>query len=70
MVCRNRRLQGELNELHAKIGHPEENRLKTTDDWKPLEDIKDTALQLRNDNDRLKQNIGILSEEKDSALSR
>lgn len=70
MICRNQRLQGELNELNAKIRHNEENRMKTTEEWKHIEKVQNTVVQLGNDNDRLKQDIATLSKEKDSALSR
>lgn len=44
--------------------------METTDEWKHLEETKDTVKLLEKDNDRLNQNIDTLSKEKDSALSR
>lgn len=70
MVCRNQRLQDEFNKLNVKFRHLEENRMETTDEWKHLEETKDTVKLLEKDNDRLNQNIDTLSKEKDSALSR
>lgn len=70
LVCRNQRLQGELDELNAKIRHLEENMMKTTDEWKYIEKAENTVKQLGNDNDRLKQDIASLSKEKDTALLR
>lgn len=70
MLCRNQLLQGKSNELHAKIRYLEENRRNTTDEWKDLEKVRNSVVQLGNDNDRLKQDIDTLSKEKDNALSR
>lgn len=70
MVCRNQRLQDELNNLNAKIWHLEENRMETTDEWKHWVETKDAVKQLEKDNDRLNQNIDTLSKEKDIARSR
>lgn len=70
MVCRNQRLQDELNKLRVKIRNLEENNMETTDEWKHLVETKDTVEQLEKDNDRLNRNIDTLSKEKDSALSR
>lgn len=70
MVCRNQRLQDELNKLRVKIRNLEENNMETTDEWKHLVETKDTVEQLEKDNDRLNRNIDTLSKEKDSTLSR
>lgn len=70
MVCRNQRLQDELNKLRVKIRNLEENNMETTDEWKHLVETKDTVKQLEKDNDRLNQNIDTLSKEKDIARSR
>lgn len=70
LVCRNQGLQGELDELNAKIRHLEDNKMKTTDEWKYIEKVENTVVQLRSDNDRLKQEIASSSEEKDTELLR
>lgn len=70
LVCRNQDLQGELDELNAKIRPLEDNKMKTTDEWKYKEKVENTVVQLRNDNDRLKQEIASLSKEKDTELLR